>query len=356
MSTSTKDKGQKDYGQQYNSILQQLLWQLTQQSTSSGSTAVTSNNTVLPSLGLVNIVTTSCQPSSITNAQSGPASSNVQSMNQSITVPSKPAVASNHIREDKYSYKVKMINPQKKSESIVRQLNGFTSKFKNVKEMRMKLNEEFGEQVPNTLDFSIGYFDGSQQAKVWLYTAEDLKAMYSKHPNGGFISLWCDGNYTEVNHKKRRAEGPDQSTYRQLKEEETDSVFKELREKHTANYDTPRLRLWARMISTGLHDDYDNPPNIPAFSGSINKRARKDSVSDTVSGAAIAIVEALQEKKTDKGPSSAFSGNSPGRLVDIRMKNYEQLRYLQSLFDDGILTEEEYAEQKKSILSCLRKL
>ena len=106
---------------------------------------------------------------------------------------------------------------------------------------------------------------------------------------------------------------------------------------------------------TGFHDNYNNPPNIPAFSGSNNKRARKDSVSDTVSGAAIAIVEALQEKK-DKGPSSALSGNSPGRLVDIRMKNYEQLRYLQSLFDDGILTEEEYAEQKKSILSCLRKL
>ena len=82
------------------------------------------------------------------------------------------------------------------------------------------------------------------------------------------------------------------------------------------------------MISTGLHDDYDNPPNIPAFSGNNDKQPRKDSVSDTVSGAAIAIVEALQEKKTDKEPSSALSGNSPGRLVDIRMKNYEQLCYL----------------------------
>ena len=192
----------KDYNQQYNSILQQLLRQLMQQSTSSGSTAVTSNNTVLPSLGLVNIVTTSCQPSSITNVQSGPAFSCVQSTNQSITVPSKPAVPGNHKGEDKYSYKVKMINLQKKSESIVRQLNGFTSKFGSIKEVRTKLNEEFGKQVPNTLDFSVGYFDGSQQAKVWLYTAEDLKTMYSKHPNGGPISLWCDGNYTEVNHKK----------------------------------------------------------------------------------------------------------------------------------------------------------
>ena len=159
-------------------------------------------------------MTTSCQPSSITNAQSGPACESVQSMNQLIAVPLKPAVAGNHKGEDKYSYEVKMINPQKKSESIDRQLNRFTSKFESIKDVRTKLNEEFGKEVPHTLDFSIGYFDGSQQAKVWLYTAEDLIAMYSKHPNGGPISFWCDGNYTEVKHKKRRAEGPDQSTYR----------------------------------------------------------------------------------------------------------------------------------------------
>ena len=114
--------------------------------------------------------------------------------------------------------------------------------------------------------------------------------MYIKYPKGGPINLWCNGNYIETNRKRRRTEVPDQSTYHQQKEE-ADSVFKELREKHTTNYDTPRLRLWARMISSGLHDDYDNPPNIPAFS---SKRACKDSLSDTVSGASVAIVEALQ--------------------------------------------------------------
>ena len=38
------------------------------------------------------------------------------------------------------------------------------------------------------------------------------------------------------------------------------------------------------------------------------------------------------------------------------MKNYEQLRYLQQLFDDGIFTQEEYEEQKRGILCSLRKL
>ena len=38
------------------------------------------------------------------------------------------------------------------------------------------------------------------------------------------------------------------------------------------------------------------------------------------------------------------------------MKNLEQLRFHQNLFEDGILDEKEYTEQKASILSSLRKV
>ena len=38
------------------------------------------------------------------------------------------------------------------------------------------------------------------------------------------------------------------------------------------------------------------------------------------------------------------------------MKNFEQLRYLQQLYEDQILDEKEYIEQKRSILLSLRKL
>ena len=37
------------------------------------------------------------------------------------------------------------------------------------------------------------------------------------------------------------------------------------------------------------------------------------------------------------------------------MKNYQQLRYIQSLYD-GILSNAEFAEQKVLILSSIRKL
>ena len=46
----------------------------------------------------------------------------------------------------------------------------------------------------------------------------------------------------------------------------------------------------------------------------------------------------------------------PSKVVDLRMKNFELLRYLQQLFDDGSLSLDEYNEQKKNILTCLRKL
>ena len=263
-----------------------------------------------------------------------------------------------------YSYKVKIINPSKKSDVIVRQLNRVKSKFKSVRELRMKLIDEFDEQVPNTVDFTIGYFDGSQQAKTWLITSDDLETMYQKYPKGGNIMFWCDGRLTESEsaHAQKRKrdtkDGSGGSTKRQEREEEVDSTYKELVEKHSGKYDTPKLRLWARMICSGLHDNFDNPPNIPAFSGSTPKRPHKQSLSDAISGAAIVFAETVKGKASPvpqpQLPTQA--GVSPGKAVELRMKNYEQLRYLQKLFEDEILSEEEFLEQKKSILSYLRKL
>ena len=40
------------------------------------------------------------------------------------------------------------------------------------------MEEAFSDQVPNSVDFSVGrvgHYDGIQQSKVWLVTADDLK-------------------------------------------------------------------------------------------------------------------------------------------------------------------------------------
>ena len=47
---------------------------------------------------------------------------------------------------------------------------------------------------------------------------------------------------------------------------------------------------------------------------------------------------------------------SPNKVADIRMKNIEQLRSLQRLREDGILTEEEFLTQKQIVLRSLTNL
>ena len=171
--------------------------------------------------------------------------------------------------------------------------------------------------------------------------------MYQRVPNGGSVTLWCDGRaekYPEERLGKRKHDSD--CAKRQEQEQDVESTFKELQEKHGQKYDNPRLRLWSRMIVSGIHDDLDNPPDVPAFSLSEPKRRRKESLSETLTGAAVAFAKKISGGKeneahqTTQGPSDV--GLSPGKAIELRMKNFEQLRYLQQLYEDQILDEKEY--------------
>ena len=49
-------------------------------------------------------------------------------------------------------------------------------------------------------------------------------------------------------------------------------------------------------------------------------------------------------------------GISPGKASDIRSKSFGQLSTLKQLYDDNVLTEKEFEEQKNLILSGLKKM
>lgn len=51
-----------------------------------------------------------------------------------------------------------------------------------------------------------------------------------------------------------------------------------------------------------------------------------------------------------------LQGISPGKSTELRMKNLQQLRVLQQLYDDSIVSDKELAEQKEIVLTALRKL
>ena len=82
------------------------------------------------------------------------------------------------------------------------------------------------------------------------------------------------------------------NTRREQLEEEVDDIFKQLKAKHQ-DMTAPKLRLWARLIQSGHHDDYDTPPNIPLITGSSSK-PKKESVTDALTGAATAAVKMIQ--------------------------------------------------------------
>ena len=247
---------------------------------------------------------------------------------------------------------------------VVRYLHNFSSKFESATVLRMKLVEQFQELVPDNLSFNIGYFEGQSHSKIWLMSKEDFATMYVKYPKGE-ITLWCDGRSDEgsdgcTDSRKKRKKDREASSKRQEKEDEVDDVFMQLKEKHGSKFDTPKLRLWARTICGNLHDDMDNPPDLPAFRGSSQtpKKVQRESLSDALTGAAVAFAHAFKSQNTSETsqPPVTAVGVSPGKAVELHMKNFEQLRYLQQLYEDGILTTKEFEEQKEKILSSLRKL
>ena len=68
-----------------------------------------------------------------------------------------------------------IVNPAKKSDVSVHYLNNYSAKFESVNALSVNFIEAFQECVLKVIDFSIGYHEGSQQAKVWLVVADDLK-------------------------------------------------------------------------------------------------------------------------------------------------------------------------------------
>ena len=115
----------------------------------------------------------------------------------------------------------------------------------------------------------IEYFEGKSK-KRWLCSKEDLDVMYKSLEKNDEIVLWCESN-SHVQKRKKQEDAP--ASKRQAKEDEINSVYDSLKKKHEEKYEIPKLRLWARMITSGLHDSTDEPPDIPAFrSGELKKK------------------------------------------------------------------------------------
>ena len=204
-------------------------------------------------------------------------------------------------------------------------LHNFHSKFDSVTSIRAHIKAEFSENVPQDNSFSVGYFNGKN--KLWILNDQDVNGMYLVLRNDMEICLWCDGlecqddEGTSITVKKSsKKEGSSIQKGQQL-----DDVFEELRKKHSKSYSIPLLRLWARVVTNGLHESMDKPPDLPQF----------------------------KSEMTSKNTAQTMS---PCKVADTRTKYIEQLRQVKALFEENVLSNDEYEEQKEIILCSLRKL
>lgn len=104
-----------------------------------------------------------------------------------------------------------------------------------------------------------------------------------------------------------------------------------------SEYGIPLLRLWARAIATDHHDGYVEPPDWPQFKSQAadapKKKRGQDSLSDALTGAVKVFAEGVTSNRqatTFSAPQLSQTSStciSPAKKVDLRMKNYEQIRF-----------------------------
>ena len=127
-----------------------------------------------------------------------------------------------------------------------------------------------------------------------------------------------------------------------------------LRDKHGEDYCSgPHFRIWARMYMNAQHSSLDLPPNNPLFSNYGSKAPRKESLSDALTSAATAVVGLI---RGDAPTVTGAAAMSPGKRARVSGQYLEQLEKLKTLQSSGVLTDEEFEEQKAYALKNIRQL
>ena len=201
--------------------------------------------------------------------------------------------------------------------------------------LRARLQESFPYDMPGTTTFQLGYLEGN--TKRWVVEEKDLDVMYGTLGQNSKITLWCDAKIEvddEPAKKKRKRDetNPGPSCSDSCKVDSVDLIFKELKKKHPDMH-CPKLRLWAKMIDKGRHDDYDNPPQIPLITGStVPAKKKSGNVADALASAATAIANAFQAPSTPQKRGSnttdvsAGAKFSPMRSAKLRRSCLDDLK------------------------------
>ena len=220
--------------------------------------------------------------------------------------------------------------------------------------------------MPSSGDFPVGYITKRGNSKRWIEQAADLNSMYKQFESGDTITFFCDGKSEKSGENKRKRKCATEDTSDSAHgdhEQQIKKIALDLADMHGEKYNDNQFRLWARMMVNKQHNDMDHPPNIPLITGGVKKHARKESLTDAISGAATAFAKALAshraspQKPTQPCAAATYAintGVSPSSKARLSGQYIEQLKSLQELRESGVLSEEEFEEQKTFALQNIR--
>ena len=241
-------------------------------------------------------------------------------------------------------YSVKIIDPKRKSKWTTRVWHDAIEEFRSPTVLKAKLAESFPEDLPDNLNFQVGYFQGKSGGKRCIIESRDLEQMYSIFKEGAEVHLWCEGNIEPDDPEpvKKRSK-TSTGTRRELFEDELDEIYEKLREKHQENFTGPQLRLWARMLRSGRYSDYDNAPQVPLITG-MPATKPKESMKDAFTGAATAVVKMIQSgNSAEKGACTPASKSTPTTYMISPIKNsqlrrscLEDLKKVKELYEESV--------------------
>ena len=158
----------------------------------------------------------------------------------------------------------------------------------------------------------------------------------------------CDDEIGET--RKKNIKGED-------RDKKVQATISLLTEKHGDKSYTPmQYRVWTEMYLGGVHPTLDTPPTTSMFNRAGGGSARRST------GHTGEVVSAINDLTSALSPrvvspsSGSTTRNSPARMIDNRTKCYKQLADLKSLFENNVLSEEEYDTERSVILGVLKKL
>lgn len=263
-----------------------------------------------------------------------------------------------------FNYLVRII-PTKKSDAQTFEWHGVHNVFTSPTTLKIKLMDTFKDKLPPTPDsFQIGYM-AKRSAKRAIENDLDLTSMYKQLNDESTITLYCETKSTADSTCKRKRKSPVESES-DVEDHETEvkKVAEKLLHIHGKDkYDSRQLTLWGRMIVNKQWKSYDDPPDVPLITGGAKKIPRRESLSEVITGAALALTKAFTtpSKQSSEHVQVALNpptetGVSPASKARLSSEYITQLKSLQELREVGVLTDEEFQEQKLFALNNIRSM